>query len=98
MFSENHLVRLKKAHYRLEDLPEALCFPKHSGRPVEPPVLINKATLDDIAFAIAAADQECSAVIRRSSSLKQLYELGRKAGAIGSNIAVTAALNAGGRK
>jgi|AntAceMinimDraft_1070359.scaffolds.fasta_scaffold82929_3 hypothetical protein len=98
MFSGNALARLKKTHYGLEDLPDALCFPEHSGRPVEPPVLINKATLDDIAFAIVAADQECSAVIRRSSSLKQLYELGRKAGAIGTDIAVAAALNAGGMK
>ena len=98
MFSGNHLARLKKAHYGLEDLPDALCFPKHPGRPAEPPVLINKATLDDIAFAIVAADQECSAVIRRSSSLKQLYELGRKAGAIGTDIDVAAALNAGGKK
>jgi len=41
----------------------------------------HKPTLDDIAFAIIAADLECSAVIRRFSLLKRLYELGRKAGA-----------------
>ena len=97
MFFANALARLKKAHYGLGDLPDALCFPKHSGRPVEPPVLITKATLDEIAFAIVAVDQECSAVIRRSSSLKRLYELGRKAGAIGTDPAVAAALNVVGR-
>ena len=97
MFFANALARLKKAQYGLEDLPEALCFPKHPGRPDEAPVLISDATLDDIAFAIVAADLECSAVIRRSSSLKRLYELGRKAGAVGTDPAVAAALNVVGR-
>ena len=97
MFFANALARLKKAHYGLEDLPDALCFSKLAGRPVEPPVLITKATLDDIAFAIVAADLECSAVIRLSSSLNRLYELGRKAGAVGTDPAVAAALNVVGR-
>ena len=52
---------------------------------------IEKATLDDLAFAIIAADQECTAVLDRVSALTRL---GREAGGLGADPAIATALTA----
>ncbi len=48
--------------------------------------------LDDIAFAIVAAERESSAALGRASALKRLHNLAREAGAIGTDRAAAAAL------
>jgi hypothetical protein len=76
----------------LEDLPETIAFPQHPGREAKEPMQVVDASIDDIAFAIVAAEQEISAAYRRSSALQRLYKIAREAGAIGTDCAVAAAL------
>ena len=82
------ITRLRKSHYALDELPETVSFPKHPREPL--PVM--EATVDDIAFAIVAAERESSAALGRASALKRLHNLAREAGAIGTDRAAAAAL------
>ena len=68
------IARLRKAHYALEDLPDAVTFPKHPARESDAPLPLEEATVDDIAFAIVAADQESIAASNRASALKRLRD------------------------
>ena len=45
-----------------EDLPETIAFPQH---PDDQPLPVIEATVDELAFAIIAAEQECSAACCR---------------------------------
>jgi hypothetical protein len=94
MLFPNPIARLRKAHYALEDLPDAVTFPKHPARESDDPLPLplEDATVDDIAFAIVAADQESIAASNRASALKRLYKMAREAGAIGIDPAVKSAL------
>lgn len=91
------ITRLRTTHYSLEDLPEAITFPQHPGHGSETPMLITEATVDDIAFAIVAVEQESSSAYRRGAALQRLYKLAREAGCIGSDRAATAVLKKEGR-
>src|SRR5688572_14998164 len=73
MLFPNPVARLRKAHYALEDLPDTITFPQHPARETEMPLSLEKATIDDVAFAIAAADEGYSAAYRRAAALKRLY-------------------------
>jgi len=86
------ITRLRKAAYSLEDLPETIDFPQHPAQETNGPMPVVDATLDDIAFAIIAAEQQSSAVYRRAAALQRLYKLAREAGGIGTDNAVTLAL------
>ena len=86
------ITRLRKSHYALEDLPETIAFPQHPGLDTNGPMPVVDATIDDIAFAIVAAERESSAALGRASALKRLHNLAREAGAIGSDRAAAAAL------
>ncbi len=94
MFCGNALARLKKTHYGLVALPETVSSPQHATRPTIAAMPIEKVTLDDLAFAIIAADQECTVVLDRLSALKRLYRLGREAGGVGTDPVVATALKA----
>jgi hypothetical protein len=86
------ITRLRKSHYALDELPETVSFPKHPSEPAREPLPVMEATVDDIAFAIIAAEQESSAAYRRSAALQRLYKIAREAGAIGTDRAAAAAL------
>ena len=86
------ITRLRKMHYVLEDLPETLTFPQHPGRESGASMPVAEATVDDIAFAIVAVEQESSAAYRRGAALQRLYKLAREAGCIGTERAVAAVL------
>ena len=86
------ITRLRKMHYVLEDLPETLTFPQHPGRESGASMPVAEATVDDIAFAIVAVEQESSAAYRRGAALQRLYKLAREAGCIGTERAVVAVL------
>ena len=92
MLFPNPIARLRKAHYALEDLPDAVTFPRHPARECDGPMPLEDATVDDIAFAIVAADQESIAASNCASALKRLYKMAREAGAIGIDPAVKSAL------
>lgn len=91
------ITRLRKAHYSLEDLPDAIIIPQHPGDESHEPLLLADATIDDIAFAIVAAEQESMAAYRRSNALQRLYKLAREAGGIGADRAVATAVKREGR-
>jgi hypothetical protein len=87
------ITHLRKLHYALDELPETVSFQKHPSEPAREPLPVMEATVDDIAFAIVAAERESSAALGRASALKRLHNLARDAGAIGSDRAAAAALN-----
>lgn len=92
MLFPNPVARLRKAHYALEDLPDTIRFPQHPARESEDPLPLVDATVDDIAFAIVAAEDESSAAYRRATALKRMYQMAREAGAAGVDPAVKSAL------
>ena len=66
-------------------LPDSVRIPANgTTRPDEVIRTLTDATIDDIAFAIQGTEAECSAIIRRSGALKELYEAARKRGALGT--------------
>ena len=85
-------VTLRKMHYSLEDLPETVNIPQHSGDENLKTQGLANATIDDIAFAIVAADRECTAASRRSNALQRLYKLARQAGGVGADHAIATVL------
>lgn len=87
----NPVARLRKAHYALADLPDTITFPQHPTREREDPLPLVDATVDDIAIAIVAMEEECSAAYRRAEALKRLYQMAREAGAVGIDPAVKSA-------
>jgi hypothetical protein len=60
------------------------------GHPISKP--IGQATIDDIAFAIQSLSTESTALFRRLDALRQLHDRARRAGGLGSERAVEAAL------
>jgi hypothetical protein len=82
---------LRKRHFALEALPETIVVPALDARQRPAAVkAIEDATLDDIAFALLAAEVEFNAVGERLHALRKLYSLARQAGALGADRAVAA--------
>lgn len=90
MFATSKLNALRKRHYGLDGLPGSICVlaPDRLASSVRP---IDKATLDEVAFAIIKAEQAYNAAGDRLFSLRKLYNLAREAGGVGSGGAVDAA-------
>lgn len=66
-------------------LPESIRIPAMgAARPDEVVRLLPDATIDDLAFAIQASEEESTDVLRRTGALKELYEAARKRGALGT--------------
>lgn len=78
--------RLRKhLSFHSASLPDTVRIPANSTtRPDEVIRSLPDATIDDIAFAIQGTEAECSAIIRRSGALKELYAAARKRGALGT--------------
>lgn len=91
MFAASKLTTLRKSHYGLDALPASICVlaPDRLASAVRP---IEKATLDEVAFAIIKAEQDYNAAGDRLFSLRKLYNLAREAGGVGSGCAVDTAL------
>jgi hypothetical protein len=89
---------LRKRHIWLEALPDSIAIPALDARRRPATVkAIEDATLDDIAFAMLAAEAEFNAVGDRLHALRKLYNLARQAGALGADRAVGAISNEGDR-
>ena len=83
------LAAVRKRHFMLEALPDAIVIPALHGRRSDEGVKpITEASLDDVAFALRGVEAEFSAVGDRLHALKKLYQLARDAGALGADIAV----------
>lgn len=80
------MLRLRKTlSLHSAHLPDTVRIPANgTTRPDEVIRLLPDATIDDIAFAIQGTEVECTAIIRRSGALKELYDVARKRGALGT--------------
>ena len=81
---ESKLQRLRKS-YALADLPDTIS----AGTAIKP---IGEATVDDVAFAIQALNDETDVLYRRSAALRSLHDRARRVGAVGAALAVDAAV------
>lgn len=93
MFAASKLPTLRKSHYGLDGLPSSICVlaPDGLASALRP---IDKASLDEVAFAILTAEQAYNAAGDRLFALRKLYNLAREAGGVGSGCAVEAAVKA----
>lgn len=92
MFKNRTLLeKLKNKHpYLLDELPATV---RVDG--VEVP--LESATLDQIAFAVIAFENEVRPISRRMNALRELYDLARKHGALGAHRIGHAFADKGGR-
>jgi hypothetical protein len=83
------LNRLRQSTW-LEAIPDTLSVPEIGGRPGRS-LSIERATVDDVALALVAINEQHSALCRLSTGLKEVHDLARKQGALGEDNAITAA-------
>lgn len=96
MKHKTKLERLREDTYSFGDLPETIRIPplgQYRNEVVRP---IETASLDDVAFALQALETEASALYGKINSLRRLYELARKNGALGADNALDATPDAKG--
>ena len=82
--------------YWLDDLPEKIAIPTGADGSLIVTKHLVDASVDDIAFATAALQNEAFAISRMASDLKRIHDLARQAGALGTANAVTAVIKADG--
>ena len=75
----------------LKTLPDSIDVPTGQGGSFVVTKPVAHATVDDISFAVAALLDQSVALHRKADALKQIHDLARRAGAVGSVNAVTAA-------
>ncbi|TAN63325.1 MAG: hypothetical protein EPN20_09945 [Magnetospirillum sp.] len=90
MSAETTIESLRRRHYSLESLPDAIRIPALGLRRDEEVKPTEDATVDDIAFAILVLDAECDAAYSRLGALRKLHTLARQKGALGSDRVVDA--------
>ena len=83
------LNRLRQSSW-LAGIPDTLTVPEIGDRPGRS-LSIERATVDDVAFALVALGEQHAALCRLSTALKEVHDLARKQGALGEDNAVTAA-------
>jgi hypothetical protein len=90
MFFTSKLAAVRKQHFSLGSLPDAIRIPAVGDRPETAAKPIETASLDDLAFALRALNAEFDAVADRLHALRKLYTLARDADALGSDCAIDA--------
>lgn len=83
MFKQT-LQKLVKDQFYAQHIPAFIRIPALGAIAEETNKPVSEATLDDLAFAAQALDQESSVIRRREMALKELYNEARKRGALGS--------------
>lgn len=80
------MLRLRKnMSFYSPHLPDAVRIPANGTTRLDEVIRsLPDATIDDIAFAIQGTEAQCSAIIRRLSALKDLYQAARTRGALGT--------------
>ena len=74
----------------LSALPDTIAVPAISGR-LARNLSTERATLDQIAFALLPLEQERREIGRKIMALEEILAMARKQGALGADIALTAA-------
>jgi hypothetical protein len=92
MFKTTTPLQRLRENYSMKELPDSIRTRElgELGHALAKPLA--SATVDDIAFASQAVDDEVSALFGRAAALKQLHERARRAGALNADLAVDAAL------
>ncbi len=94
--SKEKLEKLIKDSFTYGHLPENIRIPALGDNHNEVIKPLETATLDDIAFAAQALDQESDALYSRLSALRRLYREARSRGALGSDNIIDALSRKGG--
>ena len=81
---------LRKSGYSLSNLPDTVRIPPQEDRRDEAVKPIEAVTLDDIAFALLGLQERSSAIYRETEALRVLYDMARKTGAVGADVAFDA--------
>lgn len=83
------LKRLRQSTW-LSAIPDTVAVPAIGSRSARS-VLIERASIDDIAFALVSLNRERSALTQGIVALEEIISMARKQGAAGTDIAVSAA-------
>ena len=89
MFTTSPLKRLRQSSW-MEAIPDTINVPALSDRPIRA-VPIERATVDDIEFALVALARQQSELYRLTSALGDVLKMARRQGARGADIAISAA-------
>jgi hypothetical protein len=92
------LAVLREQHYGLDQLPETIRVPALGERRDDTLKPVGTASIDDLAFALIGLNERASALYREIDAVRTLHEEGRKAGALGADIAIDALIAAKGGK
>jgi hypothetical protein len=90
MTTKNTRTTLRDRSYSLAGLPDTVLVPALPGCRDEAIKPVEAVTLDDIAFALLALQEKSSAIYREAEALRTVYDLARKNGALGADIALDA--------
>lgn len=94
--SKDKLEKLVKDSFMYSHLPDSIRIPALGDNHNEVTKPLELATLDDIAFAAQALDQESDALYGRLSALRRIYREARTKGALGSDNIIDALSRKGG--
>lgn len=86
----NPLKKLRQSTW-LSATPDTIAVPAIGSRSARS-VAIERASIDDIAFALIPLNKERSTLTQATMALEEIISMARKQGAAGSDIAVTAAV------
>ncbi|WP_096784474.1 hypothetical protein [Rhodobacter sp. CZR27] len=89
MFTTSPLKRLRQSSW-MEAIPDTIDVPALSDRAGRS-VPIERATVDEIEFALVALAKQQSAMYRLTSALGDVLKMARRQGAGGADIAISAA-------
>ena len=89
MFTTSPLKRLRQSSW-MEAIPDTIDVPAFSDRAGRS-VPIERATVDEIEFALVALAKQQSAMYRLTSALGDVLKMARRQGACGADIAISAA-------
>jgi len=88
--------RLRKDDYYFKNIPDTIRIPAIGANQEEVVKPTETATLDDLAFAVLALQEQSSALYSLTESVRNLYDQARKNGALGSQVAIDALPDAKG--
>jgi len=80
--------QLRKDDYYFKNIPDTIRIPAIGVNLEEVVKPTEAATLDDLAFAILALQEESSALYSLTESVRNLYDQARKNGALGAQVAI----------
>lgn len=83
------IAALREHHYGLDKLPAVVSVPAFAGRD-ETLKPIETTTVDDLAFALIGLNEQWSALYREIEAVRIVHDEARKAGALGTDIAIDA--------